>query len=191
MMFWMAVYGARDDMDLHVEARSRHAVGLLDAVLVVDDELLGQDMKDLLGPGDVDGPGGVNGPRHVGGADLPVLDGGHALRLEPLDVVSGDPHIDRVDLHAGHELRFLHRFLDGLHGAVDVHHHALFQAVGRADADPDDVHLAVVLRFADDGADLGRTQVKTYDDIVRFLCHDAPPCNGNRLKLGRWEVEED
>ena len=166
---------AGDDVDLHVEPRSRHPVGVLDPVLVVDDELLGEHMEDLLVHGDVHRPGAVDRPRDVCGTDLPVLDRGHAARIDPLDVAAGDPHVHRVDLHAGHKLGLVDRFFDGLHGAVDIHDHAFFQAVGRADADPDDVDLSAVLDLAHNGADLGRPQVQTYEHIIRFFCHRAPP----------------
>ncbi len=168
-MFWIDGDRAADDVHLDVQPHPGHAERVLDPVLVVDDELLGQHMEHLLVHGDVDGPGAVDGARHVGLAHFLVLDRRHAAGVEALDMAAGNADIDRVDLHAGHELGLLHGFLDGLDGAVDVHDHAFFQAVGGADADPDDVHLSVVLHLAHDGADLGRPQVEPYQHIIRFF----------------------
>ena len=152
-----------------------HAQGLLDAVLVVDDELLGQDMQHLLVHGNVHGPRRVDHPRHVGGIDLFVLDGNDAAGVDALDVAAGNAYVDRIDLHARHQLGLAHRLPHGLHGAVDVDNHAFFQAVGRADPDPDDVHLARVLHRAHDGADLGRAEIESHQYVIRFFHHGFPP----------------
>ena len=50
---------------------AEHAQRVLDAVLVVDDELLGQHMKHLLVHGDIHGPRRIDHARHVGLRPLP------------------------------------------------------------------------------------------------------------------------
>ncbi len=166
---------AGDDMHLGLEPHAEHAERVLDTVLVVDDEFLGKHVEDLLVHGDVDGAGGVDHPGHVGRRPFLVLDRDDAARVDALDVAARDAHVDRIDLHAGHELGILDRFLDRLHGAVDVHDHAFFQSVRGADPDADDIDLPPVFYFAHDGADLGRPEVQSHEHIVRFFYHHAPP----------------
>ena len=100
-----------------------------------------------------------------------VLDRHHAPGIDAFDMAAGNADVDRIDLHARHQFRFLDGFFDRFHGAVDVHHHALFQAVRGADADADDVDLSVFLHLAYDGADLGCSQVQPDEHIVRFFYH--------------------
>ena len=48
MTFCAAAIGVADDVHARLEAHARHADRLLDAVLIVDDELLRQHVQDVL-----------------------------------------------------------------------------------------------------------------------------------------------
>ena len=65
--------GAGDQVHLHLEPHAGHAERLLDAVLVVHDEGLGQHVDDLAVLGQVDRAGRVERPVDVGLAHLAVL----------------------------------------------------------------------------------------------------------------------
>ena len=164
-----AGHGAGDDVHLGLQADAAHAERLADAVLLVDDELLGQDMDDLPVHGDGDGLGGVDDAAHVLLGDLAVLDGDDALGVDPLDVAAGDPGVDRFDLAAGHQLRLFDGLADRGDRALDVDDHPLAQPARRAGADADDVD-PVLGDVADDGADLGGADVETDDQIFPFAC---------------------
>ena len=69
------------------------------------------------------------------------------MAVDPGDMPAGDPHIDRIDLTAGHELGVLDGAPDGLHGLLNIHHHALAHAVRGTGADPNDIHQAVFRHF--------------------------------------------
>ena len=126
-----AGHRAGDDVDLGLEAHAGHAQRLLDAVLVVDDELLRQDVDDLAVQRDGDRLGRVDDPGDVGLADLLVLHRDDALAVEALDVAAGDAGVDGGDLAAGHQLGLFDRAADGGDGGLDVDHHALAQALAR------------------------------------------------------------
>ncbi len=66
-MFWVALSRAGDDVHPRLEPYAGHADGLADAVLAVDDEVLGQHMQYLLVRGDADGASRVDDPLHVTG----------------------------------------------------------------------------------------------------------------------------
>ena len=95
-------HGGGDDVDVDLELDAAHADRVLDAVLVVDDELLGDDVDDVAVRGDGDGLGLVDDAPHVLAGDLAVLagDGDDAAAVEALDVGPGDAEEGRVDLHA-------------------------------------------------------------------------------------------
>ncbi len=142
-MFWIEVSAPVMMCTLTSSRTPEHTEGVLDPVLVVDDELLGKHVQDLLVHGDIHGPGCVDHARHVGRPHFLVLDRHNAAGVDALDVTAGDADIHRVDLHTGHELGLLDRLFDGLHRAVDVHDHAFLQTMRGADADPDDIDLSV------------------------------------------------
>ena len=156
-------------MHLGLQTDAAHAERFADAVLLVDDEFLGQDMDDFAVHGDGDGLGGVDDAAHVLLGDFAVLDGDHALGVEALDVAAGDTGIDRLDLAAGHQLGLFDGLADGGDRALDVDDDPFAQAAGRAGADADDVD-AVLGDVADDGADLGGADIETDDQIFLFVC---------------------
>src|SRR5262249_15893453 len=160
--------GAGDDVDLGLQADPGHPQWLLDAALVVDDELLGQDVDHLPVHGGGHRVGGADRPGDVRLPDLLVLHRHDALAVEAFDVAPGDAGVDGGDLAAGHQLRFLDRPADGGHGGLDVHHHALAQALGGMGADADDVG-PVLGQVTDDGADLGGPDVQADHDLSALL----------------------
>ncbi len=161
-------------MDLGLEAHAAHAQRLLDAVLVVDDELLRQDVDHLAVHGDGDRLGGVDDPAHVLVGHLAVADGDHPLGVEALDMPPGDARVNQLDLAAGHQLGLLQRLADRLDGALDVDDDAFAQSLGRARADADDIQSLVGL-VADDGANLRGSDVQSDNEVVLLVAHAFSP----------------
>jgi len=84
-------------------------------------------------------------------------------------VAAGDACIDRSDLAVRHQLGLFDRVLDGVHRGVDVHHDPLAQPARGMGPDADDVDT-VLRSLRDDGTDLGRADVESYDYLV-VACH--------------------
>src|SRR5204862_285611 len=100
-------------------------------------------------------------------------------RGEAADVTAGDARIDGADLGPGHQLRFLHRLVDGGDRRLDVDHHAFAQPAGGVRADADHVDPAGI-DLADDAADLGGPDVEPDDDFALLLRHGRLPLVGQR-----------
>ena len=159
--------GAGDDVHLGFEAHARHADGIADAFLPVDDEFLRQHVQDLLVRRDGDGLGRVHHVLHVDVAHFAIADRDHAVRIQAAHVAAGDAGEHRADLAAGHELGFFDGALDRLHRRLDVDHHAFLEAARglRADADHFDRVVGRALRRP------ARTtfEVPTSRPMMRFL----------------------
>ena len=97
---------------LRLEPHARHADGLADAFLAVDDEFLGQDMQNLLVGRDGNGARGIDYAIDIAAADLGVADRHDAVRIEAAYVAARDPGVHGVNVAAGHEFGFLDRTLD-------------------------------------------------------------------------------
>ena len=141
-MFWAEVDGALgDDVDPHFQAHAGHAQRIGDAALVVDDEFLGQDVDDFPIERNGHGLGRVDDPLTMSrGPTSPPLTAMTPWLFEALDVAAGDAGVDRADFASGHELGLFQGLLDGLHGLLDVDHHALAQSGGGAGADAHHIH---------------------------------------------------
>ena len=64
-----------------------------------------------------------------------------AAGVDSLDMPAGHAGVDAVHLAPRHELRRFHGVLDGLHGGLDVDHHAAAQPARGGGADADDLEL--------------------------------------------------
>ena len=117
-----------DDMHLRLEAEAAHADRLTDAVLVVDDEFLREDVQDLLVGRDRHRARGLDDAIDVHRRHFLVLDRDHAIRVETLDVAAGDSRIDLFHLGVGHQLDFLDHARNRRHRLLDVDDDALPQA---------------------------------------------------------------
>ena len=117
---------AGHDVDVHFEPRAGHADRRADAVLLVDDEVLRQDVQDLAAARQRDRLGRVDRAPDVLARDLPVLAGHRhdAAAVEGLDVRARQSEVDGIDLDAGGEFRFVDRLLDRFDGRLEVDDHA-------------------------------------------------------------------
>ncbi len=86
------------------------------------------------------------------------------------DVRAGQREVNRVDLHAGHQLGFLDRLLDRIDRRLEVDDDAPADAARLGDPEPDDVEAVAVEHFADDGRHLRRADVEP-DQIPFFTRH--------------------
>ncbi len=157
---------AGDDVDVGLEPDAAHADRVGDAVLAVDDELLGQHVQDLAVGRHGHVLGVLQQAEHVVAVDLAARDRDHAAALEALDVVAGDADDDRLGLDARGVLGRRDRLFDGLDGLVDVDDDAAVEPFGLGDADAADVDPPEVVGARDDGADLGGADVDADDDAV-------------------------
>ncbi len=165
---------AGDDVDVDLETRAGHADRRADAVLLVDDEVLRQDVQDLAAGRQRHGLRRVDGPAHVFTGDLAVLPRhrDHAAAVESLHVGAREREVDRVDLDPGHQLGFFDRLLDRLDRRFEVDDDAAADAARFGDAEADDVEALAVEHLADDGRHLRRADVEP-DQIPLFTRHAA------------------
>ena len=160
-----AGHGSRDDMHPRLQTDPAHPQRLANPVLVINDELLGENVNYLAIHGDGDGLGGVNDPFHVLRGNLAVLDGDDPLGVEPLDVSPRDSGVDRLDLAPRHELRLFHRLSDGGNRALDIDHYPLAEPPRRACSNADDVD-SFFGDIPDDGAYFGRPDIEANNEII-------------------------
>ena len=158
-------HGPGHDVHLDLQTHSRHAQRIGDAALVVHDIFLRQDVDDFTVRRDGHGTGRIERAFHIALAHFAALDGDDAMAVDPGDMPAGDPHIDRIDLTAGHELGVLDGAPDGLHGLLNIHHHALAHAVRGTGADPNDIHQAVFRHFPYDRTHFGSADIQAYNEI--------------------------
>ncbi len=169
--------GRGDDVDVDLELDAAHAQRVLDPVLLVDDELLGDDVDDRAVRRDGQRLRLVDDPLDVLPGDLPVLagDGHDAPRVEALDVGAGDADVGRTDLDAGHELGLLLGLLDGGRRLLEVDDDPLPQAARFGRADADDLDLVLLGDLADEDHDLLGPDVDA-DDVAAFRHYAASFC---------------
>src|SRR4029079_18376719 len=146
-----------------------HAERLLDAVLVVDDVFLGNDVNDFPVEGNRDRLRRIDDPNQIVIADFLVFDGDDAVGVQALDVPAGDARVDFGNIAAGNQLGLADRTLDRLDGAFDIDDDALAQSLAGVGANADDVD-SVLGYFTDDVANLRRPDVEA-DDKVILLTH--------------------
>jgi hypothetical protein len=171
----VAALGALDDVlhagrrrSHHVHARFQahavHAHRTRDAVLVVDDVFLRQDVDHLAITGQRDRLGLFEHALDVFIGDLAVVDGSDAFLVHAAHVAARDAGVDRLDLAAGHRLGLVDRRANRLDGRLDVNDDALLQTLGGNRADPDDVDSVVDL-LADNRTHLGGPEVESCDQL--------------------------
>ena len=126
-------------------------------------------MQDLLVRRYGNGTRGIDHPLDILRHDFLVTDGDDAMRVQAADMAAGDTGIHRVDLATGHELGLFDGTLYGMHRRLDVDDDAFFQPPRGMRADTDDLEVALRQDFADDGDDLGGTDIQPYDEIFFSL----------------------
>jgi hypothetical protein len=91
-------------------------------------------------------------------------------------MAAGNARVDRLDLAARHQLRFLDRATDRLHGGFDIDDHAFFQSARGMRAEADDFDITFRVHLADDRNHLGCADIQTDDHVpVGFPRHCATP----------------
>jgi len=119
---------AGNHMHPGLQAHTGHTHRLLDPLLLIDDELLGQDMQNLLIGWYGYSAGGIDHPLHITVGHLVILDCHNAVGVETANVAASDTGMHRMNLATGHQLCLLHCPLNRLNGGLNIHHHTLLQA---------------------------------------------------------------
>ncbi len=164
----------RDEVDLGLQPRPRHADRLVDPALLVDQIVLRNGVQQLVVPPEADVARHVVDPRHIAGPDLVARDADHAVRAAPRHVLARDAAVGRPHFDARHTLGALHRFVDGPGGFFDVTDHAAPDPAGllRGHAQDPSAHVARIARdLRDGGDDLGRAEVERRHQPLRLRAH--------------------
>ncbi len=172
---------AGDDMHPRLQPYPGHPDWILNTFLTVDDELLRQDVQDLLVGWNRHHPRRFHHSIDVFRRGFPVLDGGHAVRIEPANVTTGNAGIDRMNLATRHSFGFVHRVLDRPNGRLDVDDHALLQASRGMRADADHLDGPIQADLADDDHHFRGADIEPDNQILVFfpghilvLSHNRP-----------------
>ena len=167
---------AGHDVDVDLEPRSGHPHRIVDAVLFIDHEILGQHVQDLASARQADRASRLDGPPHVVARDFPVLAGDRhdTPAVEAFDVGARQAEIDVVDLDAGRQFGFVDGLANRLHGRLDVDHRAAPDALRIGDTEADDADVATVEEFADDRGHLRGADVES-DQMPLFASHSSSP----------------
>lgn len=81
-------------------------------------------------------------------------------------MAAGNADEGRVDLAVSHQLGFADRALDGLHGLINVDHHALAQTLAGPRTDADDLQrLLTRIHLADQANHLGGADIQCDDHL--------------------------
>ena len=137
--------------------------------------------------GDRDRASRVDHAIDVAGRDFLVADRDDAVRVQAAHVTARNAGEHRVNLAAGHQLGFLDRALDRLHGRVDVDDDALLEPARRMRPDADHFDRAVGAELADDRNDFRSADVEA-DDQVSFDFSNHP---GQRPPQTRAQATND
>src|ERR1044072_3844533 len=98
--------------------------------------------------------------------DFCLLEGYNALAVLGGNVATGNAGIDRIDLDRRHQLGFLDRLFDRFHRTLDVNHDTFARASRRTGSAPDDIENPLIGHLRDDRADLRRSDVQPYKNLV-------------------------
>ena len=160
------------DLDGDIELGVEHGRA---AVEIVSDDESPRALQGLVGR-DGDGLRRFQHAVQVAPGHFAVANRHDAGRVAALHVVAGDRGVDRADLAARHQLGFLDRALDRLHGGLDVHHDAALEAARLVRADAD--HLDRIARrvLADQRRHLGGADIQSDDQRFVTLAIHVMPC---------------
>ena len=119
---------ARNDVYLGLKTDPAHANGFANAVLAINDEVLGKNVQHLLIIRDGLRLRRIEDPFNVFSADLiPILDGGDTAGVHAVDMSPGNTRVNRTDPALRCQFCLLDGLLDRLHGGIDVGHHTFTQ----------------------------------------------------------------
>ena len=167
----------RHQVYLGLQPGAGHPDRLGDALLLVDQVVLGNGMEQLVVPAEAHVARDIIDPRHVAGADLAAGDRDHPVGAPGRDVLSRDAAEDRADLHARHRLGVLHRLGDGAGHFVEVADHPSAEAAGSLGGDPQHPGAGrpkLSLRLGDRPGNPGRPEVEGRHQAFRLFAHAVP-----------------
>ena len=150
-------------VNLGFQAHSGHPQRLLHPLLVVDDELLGKNVEDLLVGRDGHGLGRIDDPVHVLLKHLPVAHRHDPVRVDATNVAACYARVHRIDLASRHELCLFHGALYGLHGGLDIHHSPFLQTPGGVRTQTNHLQQTIRRNLRHDSGHLVGTDIQSYD----------------------------
>ena len=158
-------------MRLHLQTHAAHPDRLTNTVLAIDDEFLSQDMQDFLIRRNRHRLGGFDNALDVALSDFFFLDRHHAIRVEALDMATGDTGVNITHLAIGHQFDFLNDPANGVHRIFDVHHDTFFQATRILRPHADHIQMAFLIDFGNERDNFRRPDVQTNHQILVIPAH--------------------
>jgi hypothetical protein len=167
-------YGARHNVHLNREPCSDHSHWIINPVLVIDDELLGQSI-DYLTPGrQLNGAGRIDGTANIFGRNFSIAPrhGNNRLAIETEDVGTGQVNGHFFRLNPAHSFCFFNRLLDGIHGRIRINYYPFSKAARLRLSNANDVQQSTLAGLASYARDSAGPDVET-DCVLRALGHLA------------------
>ncbi len=117
-------------MHLRFQANTRHTERFFNALLLVDQKFLRQDVQHFLIRWNSHRLSGIDHALQILGVHLTIFNRHDAVRVHAANVAARNARIHRMNLATRHQLCLIDRATNGLHSGLNVHHHSLFEAVG-------------------------------------------------------------
>ena len=156
---------AGHDVDLGLQPDTAHAYGFAH-ILAVNHEFLGFHQQQ-----DVDGLGRLDDSRYIGLRDFLVLHRHHATGIDAANMAAGDAGVNPGDLAVSHQLGFLERLLNALHGGVNIDHDTALEPVAGRNAQARKLELTARHDFGNHGHDFAGSNVQPNHQIFVFFGH--------------------
>ena len=112
--------GAGNHVHSGFEAHSRHADGIADTFLAIDDEFLRQHVENALISRNRHGPGGVDNALNITAANLAIPNSDDAMRVQAADVTARNARVYRLNFTTCHQFCFFDRSLNRVHCRFDI-----------------------------------------------------------------------
>ena len=163
-------------MDLGFQSHAIHPHRILDAVLVINDIFLRQNMDHLAIEGKGYGLCRINDAGDIRLFDFFFLDGYDPVTVEAFDMRTGDPRVHGSNITTRHELGFFDGSPDCLYSRVDIDNDAFAQSFRGISPHADYID-AVFCLFSHNSTHFGCPNVQP-DNQGSLLRHGAPilPC---------------
>lgn len=159
---------AVDDMDIDLHACPEHTDRIHNAFLPINQEVLANGMNDMILGGEIDGFGILDDIMDVILGDFTI--GGHhgvdTAVVETSKMSPRDAEIDASNLDIRHLFGLDNGVANVLFREMIIDDFTFSDTAGSGLADADDVECAGFEKFTHHGADFGRADFKTYDDLA-------------------------
>ena len=115
-------------MHFGFQLHAAHAQRVAHVVLAINNEFLRQNMQNLLICWQSNRARGFYHAVNIHLRDFSLFNFDHAMRIKAFNMAARNASKHGINLAICHQFRFFNRALNGLHGGININHHAFFKA---------------------------------------------------------------